>query len=61
MSDREKLVIGGIIKHNSGYGFKLTFKNKEIAQYYKKMVFTVLEDDFKIIDIHHGAFDEVKK
>lgn len=62
MSDNNrKLVIGGIVKHSDGYGFKLTFQNKELAQFYYKMVLTVLEDDFKDITILHSAFDEVKQ
>jgi hypothetical protein len=56
-----RLIIGGIIKHDGGIGFKLTFKDKEQAQYYKKMVFMVLEDDFDNITMNHGCYDEVKQ
>ena len=45
------ITISGIIKHHSGYGFKLTFNKSEEAQKYKDMIRWILQDDgYKIKD-----------
>ena len=42
---KNKCVIGGILKHNDGYGFKITFNNPETAQHYKDMIGWIIKND----------------
>ena len=43
--DIMKVIMGGIIKHSKGYGFKLTFPSPETANKYKDMIRYILTSD----------------
>jgi len=34
---KQEIIIGGIIKHTNGVGFKITFKDRDTANKYKDM------------------------
>jgi len=49
--------LSGIIKHNDGIGFKITFDTSEQANKYKDMMKWILKDDgFKVL-ISKGYYD----
>jgi hypothetical protein len=45
MSNDKKCVIGRILKHKEGYGFKVTFLNFTEAKKYKEQVSFVIQID----------------
>jgi len=55
-----KIIIGGIIKHKHGRGFKITFPDKETANKYKDMFKWILADDGYLIDMDTGYYDTKK-
>ena len=60
MVKKPRVVMGKIIKHKKGCGFKITFPTKEEAQKYKKMFAWIIADDGYRIDNDTGYFDEEK-
>jgi len=54
-----KVVLGGIIKYNSdGVGFKVVFKDKELANKYKDMMRWILLDDGFTVVSNTGYYDD---
>lgn len=54
---KPKVVLGRIIKHKNGRGFKITFPDKEQSQKYKEMFGWILANDGYRIDNDTGYFD----
>jgi len=53
MMEKNDVRVGGIINHQPGYGFKLTFKTIRQARYYKDMFMIILRsDDFVVKDLN---------
>lgn len=55
--DRKRVVVGGIIKHNRGTGFKITFSDVEAARWYKEMFIFILKDDMANVRVEKGYYD----
>lgn len=55
---KHKIILGRIIKHKKGTGFKITFPTKEEANKYKEMMKWILADDGYRIDNDTGYFDD---
>ena len=55
---KPKAVMGRIIKHKKGVGFKITFPSKEEANKYKDMFKWIIADDGYRIDNDTGYFDD---
>ena len=53
-----KIILGGIINHKHGIGFKITFPDKEMANHYKDMVRWILLDDKLNVATNRGYFDD---
>ena len=53
-----KVIMGGIIKHIKGYGFKLTFPSPETANHYKDMIRYILTSDNIPLIYNTRTFDE---
>jgi len=46
---KSKATIGGVISHfGGGYGFKITFENPELAQYYKVIITSILKSESRL-------------
>jgi len=50
--------LGGIIKHRQGIGFKVTFQDREQANYYKQMFYYILKSDYKDVENIGGYYDD---
>ena len=50
--------MGGIIKHRSGYGFKITFASPETANKYKDMTRWILVNDGFPLTYNTGYHDK---
>ena len=55
---KPKVVMGKIIKHKHGTGFKITFPSKEQAGKYKDMMKWILADDGYRIDNETGYYEK---
>ena len=53
-----KTIVSGIVKHNDGIGFKITFENAEQAQKYKEMFIWILESDDLEVGTMRGHYDK---
>ena len=51
-------IIGGIIKHSNGIGFKLTFKDHKTANQYKDMINWIILNDGIKTKIMKGRYDD---
>jgi len=41
----DNIIIGGIVKHRHGYGFKITCSSKDHANKYKDMIRWIIQND----------------
>lgn len=57
MTERPQVVMGGIINHKQGVGFKITFIDKIQAQKYKDMFRWILLDDNMNVVTNLGYHD----
>lgn len=55
---KSKVIIGGIIKHKDGIGFKLTFEDAEQANRAKDMFRWILLDDNMNVITNKGYHDD---
>ena len=55
------VIFGGIIKHSNGIGFKITFKNKTVAQHYKDMMIWIIKNDNHNIKNFEGYYDKKER
>lgn len=61
MPSDNKCIISGIVKHRSGYGFKVTFESKEHANKYKDILrWIIINDKLPLVcNIgYHDFYDE---
>lgn len=56
---KHRSVIGGIVKHRGGYGFRVTLDTVKLAQKYKDMVKWIIESDKLRVDVKSGYYDVV--
>jgi len=61
ISKEKSCIIGGIVKHSNGVGFKLTFNNAELANKYKDMFRWILVADGVEVVYKLGYYDEYKE
>ena len=53
--------IGGVLKHNGGYGFKITFDDKDSALYYKDMMYWIIKNDNFNMNMKDGYYERDNK
>lgn len=58
---KNPVILGGIVKHSKGIGFKTTFKNRETANKYKDMIRWILADDGFSLVYNVGYYDDYKQ
>ena len=59
--NQDEVIIGGIIGHSNGVGFKLSFPSKQIANQYKYLIGLILQKNgLKVIE-KNGYFDKEVK
>jgi len=58
---KHRSIIGGIVKHKGGYGFRITFDTVKHSQKYKDMMMWILESDKFRVDVKKGYYDEVSE
>ena len=58
MSGDEKIIMGGIVKHSKGIGFKVTFTSPETANKYKDMFRWILVNDNHPLIYLKGYYDK---
>ena len=51
-------IVGGIIKHKDGIGFKISFSNAALACKYKDMFTWIVKDDKVSVDVKKGYYDK---
>ena len=56
-----KTIVSGIVKHNDGIGFKITFETAEQAQKYKDMFIWILESDDLHVETVNAHYDKEKE
>jgi hypothetical protein len=56
----KKCMIGGILRHNGGFGFKVTFDDVETTKYYKDMIFWIIKNDNFSMDVKNGYYEKEK-
>ena len=56
----KKCMIGGILRHNGGFGFKVTFDDVETTKYYKDMIFWIIKNDKFSMDVKNGYYEKEK-
>jgi len=56
-----KIKIGGIIKHNNGIGFKITFPDQNTANKYKDMFRWIIINDNHPLIYNLGYYDTYKE
>lgn len=54
---KNKAIIGAIINHRNGVGFKLTFDDKETAQHYKDMFDFIIRSDNIKTEVKKGYYE----
>jgi hypothetical protein len=55
------VLMGGIIKHNRDYGFKITFSDIEDARKYKDMIYWIIKNDNIRCIMNFGYYDDKEK
>ena len=55
---KPRCIIGGIVRHKGGYGFRLTFDTVKLAQKYKEAFNWYIENDRIRVDVKKGYYDE---
>ena len=55
--DRPVVIVGGILRHNRGTGFKITFSSVDLSRKYKDMFIWILKDDRLNVRIEKGYHD----
>lgn len=58
---KHRSIIGGIVKHRGGYGFRVTLDTVKLAQKYKDIVKWIILGDKLRVDIKKGYYDEVRE
>jgi len=56
-----KAIVGGIVKHRYGVGFKITFPNRRLANKYKEMFDYIIKSDNIKTEVKNGYYDEVDR
>ena len=58
---KTNVIMGGIIKHNNGIGFKITFQDQNTANKYKDMFRWILVHDGYPLIYNLGYYDTYKE
>jgi len=58
---KQKITMGGIIKHSKGVGFKITFQDQNTANKYKDMFRWILINDNHPLIYNLGYYDTYKE
>ena len=56
--DRPVVIVGGILRHNRGTGFKITFSSVDLSRKYKDMFIWILKDDGFNVRVEKGYHDK---
>ena len=59
--ENKKIILGGIIKHTNGVGFKITFPDQKTANTYKDMIRWILINDGHPLIYNLGYYDTYKE
>jgi len=59
--DRPVVIVGGILRHNRGTGFKITFNNVKLSRKYKDMIIWILKDDKFNVRVERGYHDKKER
>ena len=54
-----RTIVGGIVKHKEGYGFKLIFADTYTANHYKDMFNFIINSDKIKTDVRKGYYDNL--
>jgi len=61
MKKNKTVIMKGIVKHSDGVGFKITFQDRETANYYKDMMYYIIKTDGYKIKYLKGYYDNFIK
>jgi hypothetical protein len=55
--NKKQVILGGVIKHNNGIGFKITFQDQATANKYKDMMRWIIKNDKHPVVYKTGYYD----